>query len=408
MSPDFFGNANVFGYSLIFLYALSILALTYTFVGYPLLLILLGKLRSRPIQRRHISPRVVVIIVVHNGERLIEQKLITCFAQEYPAAQLRVLVVSDGSTDRTCDIVEEFKKKCLSTMQLTLLALPERRGKAACLNDAAIACDEEIFVFTDARQALHKLAVRSLVDNFSDSEVGAASGQLVFEKEGMTDFGAGMDAYWRYEKFLRKSQSRTGSMVGVTGALYALRRQYFRPIPQETILDDVLIPMNVVMQGKRVIFENDALAYDKPSRNIAHEKTRKVRTLAGNFQLILKHPKLLNPWRNSIAIHFFSHKLMRLTTPLALLTAFVTNIFLVARHDELLFKVTLTLQGLGYGAAVVGFILPQMKKSIVFRLPMAFLSLNWFVVLGFVDYFSNREVHLWKSNAGNDSTVGKL
>ena len=187
-------------------------------------------------------------------------------------------------------------------------------------------------------------------------------------------------------------------MVGVTGALYALRRQYFQPIPPETILDDVLIPMNVVMQGKRVIFESKAIAYDKPSRDIAQEKMRKVRTLAGNFQLITKHPELLNPWKNSIVIHFISHKLMRLIAPFALLTALVTNTFLVLLHDAFLFKVTLALQAFCYAIALIGIILPQMKKSVVFRLPVAFLSLNWFVVLGLVEYLSNRETHLWKSN----------
>lgn len=396
VGPEFLGATSVSGTIAFFLFTAAVIVLLYTFLGYPMLLMLWGKLIPQPIRHRRFDTDVVIVVVVHNGENLIEQKLVTCLAQDFPPEQLRVLIVSDGSNDATCAIVEAFSKKNMAPTRVTLLALPERRGKSACLNDAVNACDETIIVFTDVRQTLHTSAVRCLVDNFSDPQIGAVSGQLVFEREGITEFGAGIDAYWRYEKFLRRLQSQVGSTIGVTGAIYALRRQCFREIPSETILDDVLIPMNVVMQGKRVVFDNNAIAYDKPTRNIAHERIRKVRTLAGNFQLIAKYPEWVSPWSNPIAIHFVSHKIMRLLSPLALLVAITANINLVICNGGPFFKITLVLQVAGYITAFIGLIVPSMQKIIVVKLAIAFLSLNWFVVLGFIEFLSNRKAHLWK------------
>jgi cellulose synthase/poly-beta-1,6-N-acetylglucosamine synthase-like glycosyltransferase len=255
-------------------------------------------------------------------------------------------------------------------------------------------CDEEVIVFTDARQLLDPRAVTHLVANLGDAEVGAVSGQLVFQRDGMTAFGEGLDAYWRYEKFLRRTEARIHSAVGVTGALYALRRECFREIPADTVLDDVLIPMNVVLQGRRVVYEDGAVAFDRPSRDAREERSRKVRTLAGNFQLLCRHPALLAPWRNPIALQFTSHKMLRLLAPLALAVAFVANAALAGSSPW--FAALLALQAAGYGCAALGMLSPRANGLRLVKLASAFLSLNWFVVLGFVEFVSNRKAHLWK------------
>ncbi len=311
---------------------------------------------------------------------------------------MRLLVVSDGSTDTTCEIVEGYGRgeaKSGIEARVQLLAYPQRRGKAACLNDAVASCTEEIIVFTDVRQRLDVLAVRSLVDNFADTDVGAASGQLMFERDNITEFGESMDAYWRYEKFLRMTESAIHSSVGVTGAIYALRRDCFRPIPDDTLLDDVLIPMNVVLQRKRVLFEKNALAFDLPSRDVAQERIRKVRTLAGNFQLIWRYPKLLLPWCDPIAWQFVSHKLMRLVSPLALVAALLSNVILA--RGSWFFTFTLSAQLVCYFLAVAGSLFMIANRFRVVKLAAAFVSLNWFVVLGFIEFVSNRDAHLWKN-----------
>jgi len=160
------------------------------------------------------------------------------------------------------------------------------------------------------------------------------------------------------------------------------------------VLDDLLIPMNVVLHGRRVIFEDHAVVFDRSSSDAREERSRKVRTLAGNFQLVSRHPALLAPWRNPIALQFVSHKLMRLLAPLALAVALVANVALAG--DGPWFAATLALQLAGYGGAVLGMLWPRANGLRPVRLANVFLTLNWFVVLGFVEFVSNRQAHLWK------------
>jgi cellulose synthase/poly-beta-1,6-N-acetylglucosamine synthase-like glycosyltransferase len=370
----------------------ALAALAYTFAGYALLVAVWAKLAPRPVRRAAFQPRVAIVIVVHNGAAVIGRKVRTCLEQDYPPGKLRVLVASDGSSDATCAVVE-----ALGDARVELLAFPRRRGKAACLNDAVARCAEEVIVFTDARQPLDPLALRHLLANLGDADVGAVSGQLVFERDDMTAFGEGLDAYWRHEKFLRRTEGRIHSAVGVTGALYALRRECFRELPADTVLDDLLIPMNVVLQGRRVVFEDHALVFDRSSRDGREERSRKVRTLAGNFQLVSRHPGLLSPWRNPIALQFASHKLMRLAAPLALAVALVANVALAGEGPW--FAAMLALQLAGYGCAALGMLWPRANGLRPVKLANAFLTLNWFVVLGFVEFVSNRRAHLWKKAA---------
>lgn len=390
-------------------FSLAILQLAYTFAGYPVILLFWSRLLPRRTDAvtefSTTPPRVAIVVVVHNGAALIESKIRTCLAQDYPAELLRVVIVSDGSTDNTNELVHAVQK---AGARVTLVAFPVRRGKAACLNDAAAACDEEVIVFTDVRQRLSANAVRALTLKLANTDVGAVSGELQFETTDASGFGQGMDAYWRYEKFMRRAESDVASSVGVTGALYAIRRALFVPIPADTVLDDLLIPMNVVMRGKRVLFENDAHAYDRPSQSPAQERIRKVRTLAGNFQLIARLPRVLVPVLNPIAFQFWSHKVMRLLAPLALVVALLANAYLalVGTIAQSLFIALFIAQITCYAAAIVGLTLPAANRIMIVKFATAFLSLNWFVVLGFIEFCANRDPHLWQNNQSVSKNVG--
>jgi cellulose synthase/poly-beta-1,6-N-acetylglucosamine synthase-like glycosyltransferase len=375
--------------------ALAVLA--YTYVGYPSLIWVLARCFPRAVHRGAYEPRVAVIIVAHNEAARIVRKLDTCIALDYPKEKLRILVASDGSDDETNEMVIAYADR-----GVTLLAFPARRGKAACLNDAVASCNDEIVLLTDARQRLDSYAIRYLIENFADPFVGAASGELVFETDGMTEFGEGVDAYWRYEKFIRQQESRFHSVVGVTGALYALRRECFREIPADTILDDVVIPMNVVMAGKRVVFENRAMAFDMPSRDHRQEKLRKVRTIAGNYQLIAAHPSFFVPLRNPIFFQLVSHKALRLVSPLCMALALVANALLAPR--AILYQCLLAAQLLAYAVPAMGFLWPSFGRWKVVKLATAFVLLNWFAVLGFVEVLRNRNVHLWSSKQSTPSS----
>lgn len=374
----------------------AIALVIYTYIGYPVQLWLTSRLLPKPVLRGSQTPEVVMIVVGHNEAHRIEAKIRTCLNQNYPADKLTVLVVSDGSTDRTHDIVNGF-----NDARVQLLACPTRRGKAACLNDGVAHTQAPIIVFTDARQRLHSQAVAKLVANFSDPSIGAVSGELEFEHDDGSPFAEGIGAYWLYEKFIRNREALTGSVVGVTGALYAIRRQCFNPIPAETILDDVAIPMLAAMQGWRVSFESGAMAYDAPSSDAAKEKIRKVRTLAGNFQLISLFEGLLNPLRNPLWGRFVAHKMLRLACPVALLIALLSHSVL-AWAEPGFYRWTWFLHVAGYIALLAALMIPSLQASKVLRLGVTFAHLNVFVVLGFLSFMTQKQSHLWGSSTTNE------
>lgn len=372
-----------------YLFWISMAVLLYCYAGYPLQLWLQVRIAPRPIEKHPITPEVVMIVVAHNESHRIEDKIKTCLAQHYPADQLRVLVVSDGSTDHTADIVRRHPDPRVSLLEFTA-----RRGKAACLNDAVAHTSPAVIVFTDARQRLHPDAVARLVANLADPNIGAVSGELVFEQEDGSPFSEGLGAYWRYEKFIRHHEAQSGSVVGVTGALYAIRRVCFQPIPPETILDDVAIPMLAALHGWRISFENGAIAYDTPSRDAAREKLRKVRTLAGNFQLISLLDGLLSPTRNPLWGRFIAHKMLRLICPLALSLALAAHTIL-AWQQEGVYRWTWFLHTSAYLAVLAAMQWPKLQRHAVLRLGVTFAHLNLFVVLGLISFLRGRQSHLW-------------
>lgn len=368
----------------------SLALLAYAYAGYPMLVRLWARVRPRPIARVPNTPSVAVIVVAYNEAARLPAKLETLLAQEYPRENLRIVLASDGSGDETVAIARGYADR-----RVTTLPFPERRGKAACLNDAVAACTEELLVFSDARQMLSPGAVRHLAESFADPEVVAVSGELVFGLEAGLGFAQGVDAYWRYEKFIRRHEALVHSVPGVTGALYALRRSAFHGIAPDTILDDVAIPMLAMERGGRVVFDDRAKAYDMPSSNAAQERVRKTRTSAGNFQLMMRYPRWLLPWGHPLWLQYISHKLLRLAGPWAMLTAFVSNLALVG--GSWFYAGLFVGQCTFYTLALVGLWFPPAAQWRLVRLAGAFVSLNWFAVLGMIEFVSNRNAHLWRS-----------
>ena len=360
----------------------------YTFAGYPLAVAAWARARPRPVRRGAAQPPVTVVVVAHDEAARIGAKLASCLAQNYPADRLRVLVVSDGSTDDTAARVRAVRDP-----RVRLLDMPVRRGKPACLNDAVAAVDTDLVVFTDARQMLHPDAVRHLVENFADPAVGAVSGELVFQPEGATDFAQGVDAYWRYEKFIRRREALVHSVPGATGALYAIRREAFRPIAEDTILDDVAIPMQVVRAGRRVVFDERALAFDHAAATPQQERTRKLRTLAGNVQLLVRMPWVLVPGADPIVWQFLSHKVLRLIAPFGLVGVLAGSAALAAQSRFA--AVVFAAQVLFYALPVAGRVVPGVARWRITRLSRAFLHLNAWAALALPVYLVRRRPHLW-------------
>lgn len=364
------------------------LLLAYTYAGYPLLIALLARWRPRPIRKAAFTPDITIVIVVYNEAGRIERKLENCLNLDYPRERVAIVVISDGSTDDTVRRAERFADRGVS-----VYAFDQRRGKAACLNEAMAACRTDFVVLADTRQRFQAGAVRQLLMNFADETVAVVSGELVFEDDSPTGFSGGVDAYWRYEKFIRQQESACGSVVGVTGAIYAIRRSAFQPIPDGVILDDVLIPMNAVQAGGRVVFESAAVAYDTPSRDPDRERRRKIRTLAGNYQLLQRRPALLNPWVNPLWWQLVSHKVLRLAAPFLMLILLLSNLFLIGL--SWLYAVLLSAQLAVYGLALLGSRVQLWHSYSFVRIPLAFCYLNWFAVLGLVEFLRNKRAHLW-------------
>ncbi len=301
----------------------------YSYLGYPAWLWLRSWWSPRPVRRGFVessaAPTVSAVMVVRNEESVIARKLDNLLTLDYPQEKLDVVVVSDGSSDSTPAILAGYA----DDSRVRALMKAEPHGKAAGLNDAIKLATGEVLLFTDARQRIESGALRLLVENFADPEVGAASGELMLGDPTSGETGKGMGLYWQIEKKIRELESASGSVAGATGAIYCARRSLLdaSPLPEGAILDDVLLPMQIVRQGFRVIFDSRAQAWDAPYLGKGREFSRKVRTLSGNYQLLQLAPWLLSS-QNKIRFEFVSHKLSRLASPFALLALFIASLFL--------------------------------------------------------------------------------
>lgn len=371
----------------------SLAGLVYIYAGYPLLVWLLARAFGRAPRREQVGGKVSVVVVAHNEGPALSRKLDSIFASDGDRQIDEVVIASDGSTDDTANIIRNY-----GDPRIRLLAFPERRGKPAVLNDVVPTCHNEIVVLTDARQELHPAAIGELAANFADETVGVVSGELVFRESGdSTTAAQGIGFYWKYEKFIRKCESRFRSVPGATGALYAIRKQLFRPIDSSTLLDDVAIPMQAIVQGFRCVFEPAAIAFDAPSKSPGQEAIRKRRTIAGNAQLLVQHPEWLLPWKNPIVLQFVSHKILRLVSPALLIAAFVTNLLLAAQP---LYHVLLTAQVCFYVSATVGWLFQRSgTKSSCFGPSLMLVTLNVTTLAAMWDALRGRYRVTWQKTA---------
>jgi cellulose synthase/poly-beta-1,6-N-acetylglucosamine synthase-like glycosyltransferase len=352
----------------------ALAGIAYVYAGYPLLLLAWRTWRRRSVRKRRQEPNVSLVIVMRNESGNIQARMQNCFDLDYPAGKLQVIVSLDAPTDGAEALVRDYVGKGVE-----VVSSPVHRGKAEALNGGVAIATGEIVVFADARQRFEKGAVRELVANFADPSVGAVSGELLLlDARGKeTSDAAGM--YWRYEKKLRAMESDVHSVPGATGAIYAIRRDLFAPLKAGTILDDVVIPMRIVLAGKRVIFDPAARAYEVVIGSAKSEYRRKTRTLAGNYQLFAQMPGLLAPWRNPIFVQVVSHKLGRLLVPYCLVALFISNLFL--RHG--IYLAVLVGQVLWYALAAAGWLAAY-----------TFVLMNWAAVAGLY-YFVRGSKDMW-------------
>ena len=361
----------------------------YTYAGYPILLYVTTRRRKATVGKDGtFVPFVSFLIVAHNEEKVIARKLQNCLGFDYPPDRLEVNVASDGSTDATNNIVRGFQEKGVN-----LLAFPKRMGKAHTLNQAVPLCRGDIVVLSDARQMFAPTAVRELVANFADGTIGAVTGDLHFEPSPHNKNGEQVGIYWRYEKWIRTLQSRRDSTTVVTGAIYAIRKKLFPAIPGTCIADDLAVPMNVVMENYRVIFDASAKAYDRYSRTLCEEFQRRVRTIAGSYQYVVQTPKVLSPKTNRIWFDFLSHKVCRIIAPFALCVMLAANMSL----ETLPYRILLALQLAFYGAAGLGAVLATKGRvPRALSAPYTFFMLNLAAAVALFRLLAGYQTNLWE------------
>jgi cellulose synthase/poly-beta-1,6-N-acetylglucosamine synthase-like glycosyltransferase len=342
---------------------------------------MLERFRPRPVRKFSSQPTVSIVIAVHNGAALLEGKLDNLSQLAYPKELLEIIIASDGSNDGTAEILN-------SARGVRAMICP-RVGKAEALNRALAVSRNEIVVFADVRQKIHPDAIANLVQNFADSEVGCVSGELIFlsSENGVS----GVSTYWKFEKVLRKSESASGSVMGATGALYAVRRSLVPLIPIGTLLDDVYVPLKVLQQGKRVVFEPHAIVWDTVAKKSGLEFSRKVRTLAGNFQILELMPQVLTD--PAMRFRFVSHKLTRLLAPWLLLIVFVLSWLQVHSTFYLILAVA---QAVFYGMAILA-LLPRFNAGRVVPAVKAFCLMNAAAAVALFSYLRHRRdlMRIW-------------
>ncbi len=369
-----------------------IFLIVYCYFGYPLILGLLARW-GRPVRKGDDLPPVSLVISVHNEEDVIHAKLKNLLSLDYPRDKLEILIGSDGSSDQTDTIIASLRDP-----RVKLFANPQRRGKMTTINELVQRAGNGIIVFADARQLFDDDAVKKLVANFADETVGCVSGELMLsKKENPTS--QGINLYWNYEKWLRSRESRIHSMLGATGAIYAIRKELFTPVPSNIVLDDMYVPLKIVEKGYRAIFDETAKAYDEVAESSREEHTRKARTLFGNYQIFGVFLNLFNPFRSPVAIQLFSHKFLRVVVPFLMIAVFLLNLGLL--HKDL-YRPVFVLQLLFYAMAVLG-CLSRHEKYGIFRavskvcyVPYVFCLLNFSALAGFFKFAGARQDIAWQ------------
>lgn len=366
---------------------IAALLLGYAYVGYPALVLVKARIRPKPVLRGNAQPAVTVVMTVHNGAGDLAAKLDNLALLDYPPGRLDIVVACDGCNDASAAVARAHVGRAV-----TVLEYARRRGKAACLNDAVALATGELLLMVDVRQRVEADALRRLVSCLDDPAIGVAAGELRFE-DPETGFAASVDAYWKYEKLIRLAESASGSAIGVSGALYAVRRRLFPRVPEGMVLDDVFVPMQVLRAGYRVVLEEGAVAWDRPSSSSAQERGRKLRTLAGNFQLASLAPWLLVPGVNPAWLRFVSHKLLRLLSPWLVLAFAIASVSLAGFHGIYL----LAAAGLALVIVLVALarVVPSMARLLPMRLASAFAYMNLYAAQAFFTWIGNRRLHLW-------------
>ena len=384
---------DIFGIPLLsekVIFCLAFLLVFYVYFGYPIILHILAKRVNRHVQKRENVPNVTLLICAYNEEKIIEKKIRSSLKLDYPSGKLKIVVASDGSTDRTNDIVKKYSDERL----LFLIDYPERQGKIGVINKTIPKLKSEIIIFSDANTICEKNIIRKLVRNFNDKSVGAVSADVVLQNDETT-YGKSESLYYLYERWIQRNESKFNSAIGTDGGLYAIRKKLFIPTASNIILDDFVISMNIAKNGYRVIFDEEAVGYEKNKISYKEEFLRKSRVVAGAIQSIMLKEGIPSIKLRRLFFCFVSHKYIRWMIPIILIVLFFTNIRLLSGGD-ILYKITLFVQSTFYLFALLDLFIMKKIRFQVTAIPFYFCLVNGAALYGIYKGLFNKQPVKWQ------------
>lgn len=377
----------------VFLFWLCAALVVYAYVGYPVLLWVATRLRKAEPPSPSTSPSLTLLITAHNEAAQIGRKLTESLALNYPKEKLQILVASDGSTDDTVAIVQTF-----ASQGVELVIVPQQAGKTNAQNIAVLRATGEIVVFSDATTEYHPDALQYLAGAFAGTGVGAVSGRYAYFDIKNCSVGEGSKAYAGYDNWLREMQSKTGSLTGCCGCIYAIRRELYTPLAPD-IISDFVEPLHVLLQGATVKFEPRALAREDVGHKADKEFAMRVRVIARAWRGLASVREILAPWKHPwISLQLFSHKLLRYAVPVLLIGIFLSS---WALRDILAYRLVLMMELGFYGAALLALLIPALQKSRAFSLPMYFCVMNAAALWGSVKFLSGKNYVTWEPQREN-------
>ncbi len=381
---------------MIALFWISLFIIFYAFIGYGILLYFLIKIK-RAVKGKHVLPSnnnlptCTLIVAAYNEERFIEEKIQNSLELTYPQGRLKLIFITDGSSDGTADIVAKYP-------EIIHMHSAERKGKMAAVHRAIDTVDTEVMVFTDANTFLNKDAIVNICRHYSNPKVGAVAGEKRVLITEASDATAGEGFYWKYESKLKVWDSELYSVVGAAGELFSVRTDLYEHVPPSAIIDDFMISMLIAKKGYRIIYEPDAYAMEGASEDVKEELKRKIRIAAGGLQSIIWLKSLLLPFKNpTLSFQYVSHRVLRWTVvPFLMILLVILNVILVHNNEGAIYQLFLIAQLMFYGMALFGWMLEAKQIKVkVFFIPYYFCMMNYAVIRGIFRYLSGRQSAVW-------------
>jgi len=374
-----------------FTFWMLLAAIVYAYFGYPLAIVAISLVRRRRIAKQDIVPAVTIIITAYNEGKDIREKLENTLSLDYPGSKLEIIVASDGSDDCTDDVVREF-----SARGVVLFATGARLGKTETQNLAVGRASGEILVFSDATTQYEQTAVRKLVRNFADPSVGAVGGKFTYVDPDETQIGAGTGAFWDYESFIKSRQTMIGAITGCSGCIYAVRKDLYAPLPPD-VISDLVEPLKILEKGYTVVFEPEALAFERAFQKSDDEFRMRIRVIARGMYGLWYMRRMFNPFLYGfVAFQLVSHKVLRWFVPFFAVGFYVANLALLGRGN--VYYLFFSLQNAFYLFASVGWLMEQSpRKANIFFLPFYFCIINSASVVAMLRLLMRRKYIKWKT-----------